>query len=394
MSVPRTTGNRFFRLAGLGLVLLLIAVPVLALAGCGDDEPEATTSPSAMAGSGVEEAAALVASGESEPTFELTEAFPEKPQSGQTVMYISVLLGIPFSQELVKGFKEGMTAAGNEVIVSDANGSVQEGARLIDQAINQKVSAIVIQSISSDALSAPIQAAKKAGIPVIELFEANPGLPTAEQEAIGVFGNVSFDFAYAGQLQAAWVVADSGGQGHGMIITAPDSGVSGTQTDAMYEVFKTMAPDFEVDLSKALQAQWATKIPQLTQAALRDPTIDYIMPIYDGMATYVTPEIAKQNAQDRVKVNAINANVPQMKQLAAGDIITSLVGQPLNWIGWGIADQTLRATNGLPPVADELIGQRMFTEKNIGDIDVNADQGTWFGDTDYKAAYLELWGLN
>jgi ribose transport system substrate-binding protein len=377
------------------LTAVLFLAVAFAAAGCGSSSTSsssASVTPSSTP-SGVAQAASAVATAEAPVDFTFDTPLGVQPKSGQTAAYISVLLGIPFSQEQVAGFKEAMAAVGNKTIVTDANGSTDAAARQIEQAINQKVDVIILQSLSSDRLAQPLLAAQKAGIPVIQLYEVNPQLPTPAQQKLGVYGNVSFDFAKAGELQASWVIADSGGQGHGIIIQAPDSGTAKPQVDALTTTFSSLAPDFKIEVKDALQGEWPIKIPSITQAALRDPSINYILPIYDGMATYVVPEVHKANAQDRVKVSSINADIPQMQQLAAGDVIGALVGQPLNWLGWAIADQSLRAMNGVPAVADELVPQRVFTKNNIGEVDIKGAQASWFGTTDYKAAYKALWGV-
>jgi ribose transport system substrate-binding protein len=342
----------------------------------------------------VKKAQARVDQVSKEPEFTFDTPLGKKPEQGKEVVYISVLLGIPFSQEIVGGFEDAIEASGNESRVVDANGSVKEGERLFQQAIDQGADAIVIQSIDTEALRAPVEDAKRAGIPVIALFENNPRLPTPEEEQLGVFGHVSFDYTEAGRLQSDWVIADSGGDAHAVIIQSPDSGVAKPQVQGNKSEFEKLCPDScEYEVEDVLQADWATRIPTLTSTALKDPTVNYLMPIYDGMATYVTPEVAKAGAQDRVKVTSINADRPQMKQLADGEIIGALVGQPLDWLGWAVADQTLRAMNGAKPVANEEIPLRVFTEDNVQALDLEADQSKWFGDADYQGEYMKLWGV-
>lgn len=342
----------------------------------------------------VEAARSELSEATKEPDFTFDNQLDKEPAQGKKVVYISVLRGIPFSQGLIGGFEDAMEASGNEAKVVDANGSVREGARFVQQAIDQNADAIVIQSIDSKALRAPLTDAKKAGIPVIALFENDPRTPTSDEQEIGVFGHVSFDYTKAGRLQSDWVIADSGGDANAVIIQSPDSGVAKPQVKGNTSEFEKLCPDScEYEVKDVLQADWSTRIPTLTSTILKDPTVNYIMPIYDGMATYVTSEVATAGAQDRVKVTSINAAQPQMKQLAGGDIIGALVGQPLDWLGWAIADQTLRALSDAEPVADEEVPLRVFTEDNVQSLDLEAEQSEWFGDTDYQGEYKKLWGL-
>ncbi|RWI87941.1 hypothetical protein [Mesorhizobium sp.] len=48
---------------------------------------------------------------------------------------------------------------------------------------------------------------------------------------------------------------------------------------------------------------WATHMKSTVQAALlRDPSINYILPIYDGMAQSIVPAVELTQSADRVKI--------------------------------------------------------------------------------------------
>ena len=52
---------------------------------------------------------------------------------------------------------------------------------------------------------------------------------------------------------------------------------------------------------------WATRITPGVQAALlADPTVNYIIVIYDSMAQFVTPAVTVTGSADRVKIDAFN----------------------------------------------------------------------------------------
>ena len=53
----------------------------------------------------------------------------------------------------------------------------------------------------------------------------------------------------------------------------------------------------------------------------------------------------------------------------------------------------LRILAGVTPVKDEKIPLRTFDRTNIGTVDLNASDATWYGPTDYKAEYKKLWGI-
>ena len=76
-----------------------------------------------------------------------------------------------------------------------------------------------------------------------------------------------------------------------------------------------------------------------------------------------------------------------------GDPLAADVGSPLGWSGYAIADNGLRILAGVTPVKDEKIPLRTFDRTNIGTVDLNASDATWYGPTDYKVEYKKLWGI-
>ena len=81
---------------------------------------------------------------------------------------------------------------------------------LIEQGVAQGYDVILIQSVDSASVAAPLAEAKEAGIPVIELTTSDPQLPSAEAAERGVYGYTTTCYTCAGRQMAAYVVADGG----------------------------------------------------------------------------------------------------------------------------------------------------------------------------------------
>jgi hypothetical protein len=63
-------------------------------------------------------------------------------------------------------------------------------------------------------------------------------------------------------------------------------------------------------------------------------------------------------------------------------------------LGWAIADQAFRILAGEEAILDPKIPVRLFTSENIGEIDIDAKEETWFGDpAEWRDGYKEIWGL-
>jgi ribose transport system substrate-binding protein len=132
-------------------------------------------------------------------------------------------------------------------------------------------------------------------------------------------------------------------------------------------------------------ADWATRLQSTVQSQLAaDPTINYVIPIYDGMSTYVVPGIQAAGATGKVKVATFNANLDPMKKMASGGAVSVDVGSSQAYEGWAYADQALRLMTGQQPLDDQLVPVRVFTAQNVDQQQLTREaelSGEWFGDS-------------
>src|SRR5262249_4450689 len=141
------------------------------------------------------------------------------------------------------------------------------------------------------------------------------------------------------------------------------------------------------------------KTPTEVAAALQNPNIHYLMPVYDVYDAWIIPAVHSANKQNSVKFVSFNANPPAMQLMKKHDVVWADVGSPTPWLGWGLADETLRVLSGVKPVVNENIPLRMFTRENVNGLKFNIpdggggfgnDVGLWYV-TNYKAGYQSLW---
>jgi ribose transport system substrate-binding protein len=131
-----------------------------------------------------------------------------------------------------------------------------------------------------------------------------------------------------------------------------------------------------------------------TQQILRaNPDMEYLVPVFDGMAFFVVPGVTAAGKSDQVKIVTFNATAAVMENLAKGNVVACEVGDATLWEGWGFADQSFRVMLKKTPLADIEVPERLFDSTNIDSIDLKAQESTWYSDTDFKAAYKEHWGL-
>lgn len=367
------------------------------LAACGGEEDSAPTEGGEGGGGdakGVDEARSSVAKWEKAPSeFEAPgPEFDATAARGRTVWAV-LILSIPFAQINAAGYEEALTAAGIELVKFDGKASVQQTSRGIQQAIAQRADLLLVQTLPATLFASDFARATQSGIPVVMVENQDPG-PRNPDEPDAVAAGADQCHQCVGEIQADFTIADSGGEGKAVVVWSADiPGIGQPQLDGITSEFKRLAPDFDVDVKDVPIARWESGLPTLTQSLVRDPSVKYLLPLYDGMVLHMLPAVHAAGAQDRVKIVTFNATPSVLESLKEGDVVAANIGANPEQFGWAWADQTLRLLSDIEPVADIKLPIRLFTENNIDTIDLDAPQQTWYGDTGFKDDYKKLWGV-
>ena len=383
--------------------MALVAGCVAVLAACGGGTTGGTSTGNTA---GVAHAKANLAKYPNEVSYPPPgPAFNTSSAAGKTVEYIGVDMSVPILQTISGQLQEALGHVGAKLFICDGKGNPTEWKRCADQGIARKVAAIIVESFPPELITQSIQAASAAGIPVID---GNNGDPTAtgnsdstQPDAFlkGESARVAFEYSLSGILTADWVIADSNGTAHVLILGTSD--VPNTKAlinKGMEAEFATYCPGCAVTRKDVPIAQWATGLGPLTQSSLAsDPTIKYVMPCFDGMSTFTNPAITQAGKASTVKVATFNADLDPMKNMAAGNLVTVDVGSQNPYEGWAYADQALRLMTGNPPVANEKVPVRVFDRNNVKGLSLTPDaekSGIWYGPSTYKQMFLGLWGAS
>src|SRR5262249_31297006 len=154
---------------------------------------------------------------------------------------------------------------------------------------------------------------------------------------------------------------NSNGKVNAITFWDSDVGTGQPQTNAIRSEFTRLCPKTcHVKFQDIPIADWAQQIPSLTQTDVQDQSVNYYLPVYDGMVDYMLPGIHAANAQNRVRIVTINGDQAQMVEMSKHDVVYANIGTPIEYAGWAIADQALRLMTGHKPVANENIGMRLF----------------------------------
>ena len=309
------------------------------------------------------------------------------------------LLGTPanqFAQSFITGVTEAFKSVGMSVTVGGSPNNVSSQlVQDLENAVHAHADVIILLANTPSSIATGLQAAKAAGIPVIETFIGNPQLPSAADQALGVYADATYPYSRTGQLAAEWEIAQTGGKINSVVqqfAGQPPSDATAAGWNAALQQYCPSTCSSKTD-NVTFGAQTVQQIQSGTQVAAQNPEVNAIFPVYDYQMAYMLPELAAASASDRIDLLSENADLAQMQELVQGTSVKVDVGNPVEWDGWAAVDEALRALKGLPPVKDELLPVRLFDTGNVKSIDLQANPATWYGGASYQSDYKKLWGV-
>jgi ribose transport system substrate-binding protein len=233
-----------------------------------------------------------------------------------------------------------------------------------------------------------VKSAQAAGVKVVTSHLT--GLELAAPA--GVDANTAIDYKQAGKLMADWTIAQTDGKVNALILVSQEALSTDSLVDGLTEAFAANCPDCKYDIVNVPIVDWATRIQPTVQGKLQaDATINYVIPIYDSMSTFVTPAIAIAGKRDTVKVATFNGT-PFVLDLIRDGMVEMDIGENLDWIAHAMLDAEMRLLCGLEPITDSKVPLRVFTKDNIAEVGNPADSALGYGDA-YVAGYRALWQL-
>jgi ribose transport system substrate-binding protein len=373
--------------------LAVLAVATFAFAGCGgdDDENGAAGTETTEAGAGlVDDANSAIEGARGPLEFKAPGPAIDVAQlSGKRVLILSVDQRIPALAAVASAIQEAGGVAGVRVSVFDAKSDPSRMQQGVRQA-SQQADAMILLGIPIALVEQNLP--PKERVPAVSVLNNEPLADEPGQGAgTAVYASTAPSYFQGGQLAAYKAIVDTDAQANVIIFTTTEITPAADVVRGMRDVLDKCT-ECQVRQNDTPLAQWATALTGKAQSEIRrNPDVNYLLPIFDGMAIFVTAGINQAGAADRVKNAAFNATPAALKLIQKGDPLTADPGQPNGWTGWAALDQALRGMLGEEP-ADPVIPQRYFDAENLEGVNVD-DEAELFGNPDYKGGFRELWGV-
>lgn len=401
------------------LLATTLAISILMLAGCGSaNSDSATPSTASSASTGnISEASSVASaagtSGEStglsdeaktamqdriteyskKPSFkEPGEPFDAKAlMAGKKILTIPASSGNPFNQitsdlMAVVGKKVGL-----DVKVHANQGSTTEWIQGVDLAAAQGYNLVdLFAGPTPETMSDAIKAAQAKGVKVVSSH-----LTGLEQSASPVDANMGADYLTGGKILADWAILKTDGNVNAIIIVADEITSTESLKNGISSEFDTNAPQAKYKFINVPLPKWSTDIQTEVQNALSaDPSINYVIAIYDSMTQYIVPAVEATGMTDKTKIIGFNGTPFVLDFIKSGKVEMT-IGENLDWIAHAVIDYEMRLLAGKTVPQNENIPLYIWTSDNINDAmgtSGSAEFSTGYGDA-YISGYEKLWML-
>ena len=379
------------------LVLGVFAVALaIGLAACGSSSSSSSTSSgsSTESSSGGSDAAGIAAAKKliteytQPPRWEgPTEAIDTSSLKGKVAVFIGADFGIPFNKEMSEFFSEAAEAMGMKPIVIDGKGSPEAAAAGIRRAITLHAAAIGLLSVSPETVGAAAKEAQAQGIPLISSANWSTGVEIPSE----IGANVTVDYQRVGELQAAYAVDASEGDVDGVGFYLPQFPADKSQGEGQEKGMEKFCPSCTFKQETLLLSNFQQVLPAKVRTLVQtEPELNWLMPSFDGLNTYIVPAVTQVGAASRVQSSSHNAVSENLEFIRNEEVQSMSVGENTRWWAFAMLDDMARLTLGKPAV-EENIPLRVFDKEVLEELGEEPSQSELFDNVDYEGEYQKLW---
>jgi ribose transport system substrate-binding protein len=229
-------------------MVVLVSIPLVALSlatGCASNSTKASEGTSKSA---------TVSTNQSSSTDAKTEASAPKEKKAYTIGFLNTLVSSKWRAQLMEDAKNGaeqLKAKGklNELIIQSCQNDVNTQLNQLNNLINKKVDAILLDPASTTALGASVQKAIDAGILVLIVQDAAPYKGTYV---------ISDNNELMATALSTWLAQEVGGKGEIVELTGiPGHSDDTVRVNKMHEVLKANFPDVKIIASAPTHYNYA-----------------------------------------------------------------------------------------------------------------------------------------
>ena len=325
------------------------------------------------------------------PTFEAPgPAFDAKSCMADKKMFVIPLTNAnPFNAAISQGFVDAAGMVGFELRdwetqldpagwIQGINTAVAEGFDLIDMQ----------GGLPPEFLVPQITEARAAGVKATATHNWDA---TTQETPDFMDGATNTDYVTIGEIIAAWTMVQTGGKVNAIVLGPDEITPTAPLRDAILNYLADNCPDCTTKYINVPVTEWATQgQPAVQNALLADPTVNYVLPVYDSMSQFIVPAI--QIAGSNAKIVSYNGTPFVLDMMRDGNIVEMDVGESLGWVGMAGTDANMRLLCGMDPVIKLNTPAYIFTDENIATAGNPATFNDGYGNVHIEG-FKTLWGI-
>jgi len=263
------------------------------------------------------------------------------------------------SEEFIAMLKDAMVLRAKnypdiDLIINDAESKPDKQASQMDSFISQKVNAIVIDPADADALVPSVEAAVKAGIPVITLS-------ADVSKNVGQFWSGSSN-EEAGALQAEWVAKKLNGKGNVAILRGMTGAFAETGRFAGYKKVFDKYPDIKIVFDQSGSWQRDKGMAIMENWIQSGKQIDAVLAQNDAMALGALKAVQDANLKGKILVTGIDAIKDALDSIKAGGLDATCFQDAIGQ-AFGAVDLAYKAGKG-EKIGPNVIPFEVVTKEN------------------------------
>jgi ribose transport system substrate-binding protein len=305
---------------------------------------------------------------------------------GKTLLVIPLTTAVSFCNDLDASTETAAKAIGLNVQVYPTTGQPSQWAAGIEQGISEHVAAIALECAINPSLITPqLQAAKSAGIPVIDSVLTDP----SETVPSSLTGVTSDPYYQGMKLEALDAIATQNGKPvHALLLSSSSFLTSPGMTTAFEdELAKRCGSECTVDNVDIPLTQWATQVQSSVSSALTShPDINTIAIEFDGMVPLVLPGVGSATG---VSLYAWGGGTSVVNTMPKTPSLKLDIGEGPVRIGYTVVDEVARALVLHKTSINETVPIRAFTLSNYA---ADSDPTSGYGNA-FIPGFRSLWGL-
>ncbi|MCY4304872.1 MAG: sugar ABC transporter substrate-binding protein [Aestuariivita sp.] len=340
----------------------------------------------------IKAAAALVDQYRQTPVFEPTgEPFDARACMADKKMFVIPLTNAnPFNAAISQGFVDAAEMVGFELRdwetqmdpagwIQGINTAVAEGFDLID----------LQGGLPPEFLQPQILEAQTAGVKVTATHNWDASTQGAPE---WMDGAANTDYVTIGEIIAAWAIVQTKGKVNALVLGPDEITPTAPLRDAIIGYLEANCPDCTTKYINVPVNDWATQgQPAVQNALLADPSINYVLPVYDSMSQFIVPAI--QIAGSNAKIVSYNGTPFVLDLMRDSDIVEMNVGESLGWVGMAGTDANMRLLCGHGKVNKLNTPAFIFTDENVATAGIPATFNDGYGDV-HIDGFRKLWSLD